>query len=657
MLTTILRRGQLAKSAQGRALPLFFALASAVLLTGCGPPGPTALHKGDRLIQEGDYEGAIAELKDATQLLAHYPPAVQAHAWHLLGLANQDAGHSGPALQAYEEALKLDRNIAAVDYNIGCLQLQQSNYAAAVFALTTYTTLHGSDAEGYLRLGEALAHYGMLCAPKERAEVFRSARSALNAAEKISPSAQTANGLGVLELQSRPGRPAAESVKYAVRQFETALARSTNYPPSVLNLAIVDQQYLSDPRGALERYHQYLALQPLPDNAASVEKVAHQLDVQERIEIVPRGGQHAGAPPSPPTAAQLSNFTVSPHPPPIVFVQPRPVETPKPSPPPQRAPAPPPQRSPAPVVPTAVTKPEPPTVVTPPPQAVIAPPKEQPTARVEPPSNPPAVAPSPPPAPVTFSPPPNPPPANPLPAPASNQPPISEPATAAAPQNEPALTLDAGQAQETTSRPRKTIFDKLNPRNWFGDRRPSPDNKAAGDSAVGNGRERYVYPLPVTPIPGDRAAAERLVQSGEAAQRQNRLDDAMGLYQKAVDTDSTYAQADISLGLAAIDAKDYDTALTALDRALNLQTDSADARYAFAWVLQRKNYFQDAAAELQRLLAQHPDQARAHLLLGNLYAQHLNEPRLAREQYMKTLSLDPDNSQAPTIRNWLNKAQ
>lgn len=129
----------------------------------------------------------------------------------------------------------------------------------------------------------------------------------------------------------------------------------------------------------------------------------------------------------------------------------------------------------------------------------------------------------------------------------------------------------------------------------------------------------------------------------------------MADYQKAVETDSTDAQAEVALGLACIDAKDYDHALTWLDRALDLQSDSTDARYAFAWVLQKQNYFQDAAVQLEKLLAQHPDQVRAHLLLGNIYAQRLGQTRLAREQYMTVLSLDPDNSQAATIRNWLAK--
>jgi len=129
----------------------------------------------------------------------------------------------------------------------------------------------------------------------------------------------------------------------------------------------------------------------------------------------------------------------------------------------------------------------------------------------------------------------------------------------------------------------------------------------------------------------------------------------MADYQKALDTDSTYFKAALSLGLASIDAKDFPTALTSLDKALKLQSDSADARYAFAWVLQKRGYWQDSADELEKLLAQHPDQARGHLLLGNLYAQKLSQPRLARDHYLKVLTLDPENSQAQTIRNWLDK--
>ena len=64
----------------------------------------------------------------------------------------------------------------------------------------------------------------------------------------------------------------------------------------------------------------------------------------------------------------------------------------------------------------------------------------------------------------------------------------------------------------------------------------------------------------------------------------------------------------------------------------------------------------DAVNELKKVLAAQPDavrQARAHLALGNIYAQQLRDPALAREHYLKVLALDPQNPQATAIRFWL----
>jgi tetratricopeptide (TPR) repeat protein len=220
---------------------------------------------------------------------------------------------------------------------------------------------------------------------------------------------------------------------------------------------------------------------------------------------------------------------------------------------------------------------------------------------------------------------------------------------------EQATTLDAGSPQPPAPRPKKSFFERLNPRNWVSSKKAAPNAEKTAAANDEPANSRYVYPLPITPIPGNRDDAKRFFQEGVKSQHEGRLEDAQGYYSKALDIDSTYFQAALSLGLVSIDAKDYATALTSLDRALKLQSDSADARYAFAWVLQKKNYFYDAADELEKLLSQHPEQARAHLLLGNLYAQRLNKPRLAREHYMRVLTLDPQNSQVPTIRNWLNQ--
>ncbi|HXC34406.1 MAG TPA: tetratricopeptide repeat protein, partial [Candidatus Acidoferrales bacterium] len=82
--------------------------------------------------------------------------------------------------------------------------------------------------------------------------------------------------------------------------------------------------------------------------------------------------------------------------------------------------------------------------------------------------------------------------------------------------------------------------------------------------------------------------------------------------------------------------------------------DSADARYNFALALKSAGYATDAVNELRRILASNPNDARAHLELGNLYAQKLRDVPRARAEYLKVLQLDPGNPQASNIEFWLS---
>ena len=93
-------------------------------------------------------------------------------------------------------------------------------------------------------------------------------------------------------------------------------------------------------------------------------------------------------------------------------------------------------------------------------------------------------------------------------------------------------------------------------------------------------------------------------------------------------------------------------ALTAYEIALAIRSDSLDARYQFALTLKQAGYVIDSVNELERLLGAYPNESRAHLALGNLYAQ-LRQPARAREHYVKVLQIDPGNPQAPYVRDWL----
>src|SRR2546430_8796028 len=99
--------------------PFFIAM---LLLCGCTPPGPRALLKGQRLIQEGKYEQAVESLQMAARALS-----TNAQAYNHLGLALHGSRQYGRALAAYQKALELDHKLAAARYNMGCLLLEQND--------------------------------------------------------------------------------------------------------------------------------------------------------------------------------------------------------------------------------------------------------------------------------------------------------------------------------------------------------------------------------------------------------------------------------------------------------------------------------------------------------------------------------------------------
>ena len=206
---------------------------------------------------------------------------------------------------------------------------------------------------------------------------------------------------------------------------------------------------------------------------------------------------------------------------------------------------------------------------------------------------------------------------------------------------------------ENARPPKKSIGQRLNPLNWFSGKSKAATPAAPVEPPPVPPGTRYDYPPAITPIPGDRALAKRLEADAIRARQAGNVAECIGAYKEAAAADPTSYDASYGLGVAALNARDYPTALEALHRALALQEDSVEARYAFAWALQKRGYTEDAVHELGKLLAQHPGEARAHLLLGSLYAQKLNQPKLAREQFTQTLELDPNNSQAESIRTWL----
>ena len=203
-----------------------------VLQQGCQPPGPKALLAGERLIREGKYAEAAEKLKAATELLPQ-----NAQAWNHLGLALHGAGRPGEAMRAYQQALALNRNLAAARFNLGSLLLEQNLYAEAASEFTTFTALEPNSFQGWVKLGTAQRHLRKL----DDAE-----KSFFMATRIQGQNAECLNGLGLIQMQKKKPQ---EAFKY----FVSAQQKQPGYGPAVLNQAIVAQQYFNNKPLALQK--------------------------------------------------------------------------------------------------------------------------------------------------------------------------------------------------------------------------------------------------------------------------------------------------------------------------------------------------------------------------------------------------------------------
>lgn len=671
-----------------------------LLVAGCGVQGRDHLLQGQRLLQEGRSAEAIEPLLAAVQVLQTNAPAA-AQAWNYLGLAYHRAGQPTEAARAYKAALDRDFNLFTARYNLGALFFEQSNFTAAINELTTYTSHQPKDPAGWLLLGRAQLRAGLLDAAD------RHLLQALRLNPTPQQQAEALNALGLGQVQRRRTR---EAFQY----FEAALNRVTNYPPALLNQAILSQQ-VHDYRFALQKYAAYLAVAGQAANAETIRHLTNRLSEQIALALkptpppatnllatlrtaTPPAATEAAPTPSPDRTTALPAQPSVTTPPVIAQTSPPPAKVTTTVPPPVVAVA----------KPLAQTPPE--TTPAPPPVAPSIPRTEPPGTRGA--EKPPQTTPGPAPALTAVAPKPQAPPApavetvelEPEPeikpavdvalAPAA---PTTPPATPApAPAVSPAIpdlsTTPAGSDTQEAELPRKrSIFARLNPLNLFrgdedSDKARAREAKKAAKQARKAEKEaaikrttpvehktaaaapapepepprpvfrRYQYTAPTPPAPGNRAEAERWVAEGVTAHRAGRLGEALTAYQRATRADPAYFPGQFNLAVAAFEQRDWPRALAAYENALALDPAHADARYGFALTLERAGYPLDAAAELEKILARDPRHVEAHLALANLCATTLADRNRAREHYLKVLQLQPNHPQAGLIKRWLGPA-
>jgi tetratricopeptide (TPR) repeat protein len=165
---------------------------------------------------------------------------------------------------------------------------------------------------------------------------------------------------------------------------------------------------------------------------------------------------------------------------------------------------------------------------------------------------------------------------------------------------------------------------------------------------------RYLYLSPGKPASGNRRAASTIFGHARDDEAQHKYTDALEYYRQAASLDPAWFEAQYNCGVMAYRLRDYQFSLAAYETALAIEPNSADARYNFALALKAAGYVTDAVNELEKILASNANDARAHLELGNLYAQKLRDVPRARAEYLKVLQLDPGNPQASNIEFWLS---
>jgi len=219
MLPTVTMLTNQKCAAAGRLLALLL-LAT---LAGCTPPGPRALLTGERLIQEGKFNEAIAPLTEATVLLPR-----NAQAWNHLGLASHNAGRANDALRAYRKALDVDVNLAAARFNLGCLLLEINQPGAAVSEFAAYTISQPKAVDGWLKRARA----ELLARQFDAAEKSYKAALALNPKQP-----EVWNTLGIVQLYRN-------RVSDSFQAFNQGVQQQSGYAPALFNAALVSHFYL-----------------------------------------------------------------------------------------------------------------------------------------------------------------------------------------------------------------------------------------------------------------------------------------------------------------------------------------------------------------------------------------------------------------------------
>lgn len=147
--------------------------------------------------------------------------------------------------------------------------------------------------------------------------------------------------------------------------------------------------------------------------------------------------------------------------------------------------------------------------------------------------------------------------------------------------------------------------------------------------------------------------ADALNNMAVIAVDQKRWKEAEAFARRAVKAQVSMAEGWNNLGIALDEQGRLNSAKDAYQRGLEQEESYWPARLNLAITLRKLGRAQDAVAELQRILTEGPDHPEVHLELGDLEADILHHPDLARAHYNAFLRLAPSHPRAAEIRHKL----
>lgn len=155
------------------------------------------------------------------------------------------------------------------------------------------------------------------------------------------------------------------------------------------------------------------------------------------------------------------------------------------------------------------------------------------------------------------------------------------------------------------------------------------------------------------PLVSNTRAAVQAYNRGTIYQERKDWDRAIYYYTRAIENDSSFANAYYNLGTVYKAAGDLALAKDAYLNAVQLQPRLANARYNLALVYMELNQTSAAVEQLRSVLRLESDHAPSHYVLGFLYSRNPQAADLARKHYETFLKLAPNDPASASVRTWL----